>query len=134
WHGPLTRDPFSSGLPPHRAEHLPALDGDADLAPVVAGLEAHAGRLAVHDGAHVADVDRGFLGDDPALRVDPRGLEVLGPQVDPLDDNAVLVGNDPEDLADLPAAGAGGDDHGVAFPHVLGHGQTTSEARDTIFM
>jgi hypothetical protein len=49
-------------------------------------------------------LDRGFLGDDAALGVDARGLEVLGAEVDALDHHAVSSrsGIDAHDLADWP--------------------------------
>ena len=115
-------------------ELLAVANRDGDLRSVRFALEADAGRLPVHDGADVGDVDGGLPGDDPALGVDPGvRLHVLGAERDPLDDHAVFLRDDAEHLADLALVGPGGDDHHFIFADVAGH-QTTSGASDTIFM
>src|SRR5688572_29732574 len=94
---------------------LPGLAGDADAArrgvrrAVVAALgdlvalEADAGHPVTVDEHHVGHVDRGFGGDDAAggagaaALVDDLGVP-LHP-VDALDDHALLLTQDPDDLA-----------------------------------
>src|SRR5437868_6775246 len=92
--------------------------GDADPHPLGApvaldGVDAdpHPGRplaLRVHQ-LHVADVDRGLLGDDPAGLAAAAGgadLGVLLDPVDPLDEDALGVRVDRDDLAGLTAVPA----------------------------
>src|SRR5258706_2190108 len=93
---------------------------------------------------HVAQVDRGVLLNPAALRVALRRADVLPHAVNSFDDHAVLVGQDPQDLAYLALVRARDHDdlvttlnmpcHGSTFLRLLGSGQTTSAASDTIFI
>src|SRR5205085_8705808 len=96
--------------------------------------EAHARRpvgLGV-DGHQDAEPDRRLALDAPALRVLLRLLEVLEAQADSLDDRPVLAGEDLEHAAAL--AGVRAAAHGDEVALADARHQTTSGARDTIFM
>src|SRR3954453_24093801 len=117
--------------PARHAEPLPVLTGDADArALLVLGVHEH----------HVGDVDRAFLLDHAA-----DGLGALGPRhllrahvalddVQALDVDAVLLRVDAHDPAGLALVLARDDDDLVVAADLGGHGQSTSGARETIFM
>src|SRR5690606_8085168 len=116
-----------------RVQRLAAAHRHPHLGAVGFGLEADAGGLAVDHGADVAHVDGHLAPHDAALGVGLRGLEVLDADVDALDDDAAAVGEDAEHLAGGAALVAGRDDDVITFANMPWH-QTTSEARETIFM
>src|ERR1700677_400225 len=101
----------------------------------VANFIAHANALpgAGIQRHHVANVDRRVLLDSPALRITLRGANVLPDAVDPFDDDPVLAGQHAKHLPGLSLVGAGDDHYLIARFNVPWH-QTTSAARETIFM
>ena len=107
--------------------------GDSDLASILLGDESNPRSLAVNHRTHVGDVDRHFLLDDAALGTLLRRLERLLADVDSLDDNPFSGDIDGHDLSGTALVVAGSDDHEVISLYVTWH-QTTSVARDTIFM
>src|SRR5580765_2330279 len=111
-----------------------ALDRDAMLGAVLF-LEPHAcafSRCRVQRH-HVADVDRRVLLNATALRIPLIGTHVLPHAIDTFDDNAIAIGNQPQNAADFATVGARYDHHLLAGFNVPGH-HTTSLARETIFM
>jgi hypothetical protein len=113
---------------------LVSTNRDPDLASILPDLEANPTGLAVHDRTDVRDVDRHLLLDDASLRTLLRRLQVALTDVDAADDDSVALDVDREDLTDLTLAVSRGDDHLITTLDVTCHVQTTSEARETIFM
>src|SRR5688500_3949299 len=105
-----------------RTQVGPAADGDAVLA-AAALLELHpralaGGRVQRHD---VAQVDRRVLLNPAALGVALIRADVLPHAVDPFDDDAVLVRQDPQDAAGLALVRAGDHDDRVTRFNVSSH-------------
>src|SRR5690349_9739763 len=80
----------------------------------------------------VRQIDRRFLGDDPALLT--RGLTLMAPdRVDARNERAIFRREDLEDFALLPLVAARRHDDPIAFSYLGGH-QRTSGASEMIFM
>ena len=71
--------------------------------------------------------------EDPARRVARRRARVALDEVDPLDDDAIVLAEDAGDLAGLALVLAADDDDVVALSDARGH-QSTSGASEMIFM
>ena len=78
-------------------------------------------------------MDWRFGTDRATLRVLLRTWNTLVPNIDTGDHNAVLIGEDANDFTNRALGTASSHDHGVTLQDMAWH-QTTSEARDTIFM
>src|SRR5262245_28906768 len=86
-------------------------------------------------GLDVGCGDGRFLLDDAALLLDTARLGVALHEVQPFDDDAVLLRDDAQDLAGLAALLAGDDEHGVVLAQSMDrHAHSTSGASEIIFM
>src|SRR5262249_54108349 len=96
---------------------LAAAPADAHAAAVVEAAAADARRLvaASADGQHVGGVERRLALHDPAGLLDAARLHVSLDEVDPLDEDAVRLREDAQDLAGLPPLPARDHHHGVVL-------------------
>src|SRR3954470_23407806 len=108
---------------------------NANLRAVVFEAVTDAGGLAVLGERHLADVDRTFLGDDPALLGAARSLvglpRVALHEVHAFDDHALALGVDGDHLAGRALVLAGDDDDVIAL---LDLHQSTSGASEMMRM
>src|SRR2546429_497337 len=118
-----------------RLELRLALHADAQLLSVFVQPPGPPGRIALSaPEPHVGGVNRSFFLDDAALRVLLARLDVALDHVDPLDHDAVLLGQKPHDLAALALFAAGHHHHLVALANVSERHHSTSGASEMIFM